>query len=148
MESFVFILEMKNPLRVTNLTIGIAMVILFAVTGQLMRHYYLNEAAPDVERLYRRSRHLLLLVTGLMQGGIGVYITAYQHQLSHKLQWVATILMATGALMLIYAFFYEIPKEIIKTSVSRISMYTLLASAILHLSSSILNQLKSRSNPS
>jgi peptidoglycan/LPS O-acetylase OafA/YrhL len=131
---------MKNPLRLTNLTIGIAVVILFAITGQLMRHYYLNETAPDVERLYRRSRHLYLLLVGLTQGGIGVYIIAHQHKLANKIQWLATGLMTLGSACLIYAFFYEIPQEIIKTPISRIAMYILLASAVLHLGSSLLNQ--------
>jgi uncharacterized membrane protein YoaK (UPF0700 family) len=130
---------MKNPLRFTNLTIGIIVVILFAVTGQLMRHYYNNAEAADVERLYRRSRHLLLLLSGLMQGGIGVYIQAHQHKFSNTLQWVATALMTIGSSSLIYAFFYEIPHEIIKTPISRLAMYILLASAVLHLGSSVLN---------
>jgi hypothetical protein len=139
---------MKNPLRVTNLSIGIAVVILFAITGQLMRHYYLNETAPDVERLYRRSRHLYLLMAGLLQGGIGVYILAHQHRLAHLIQWIATGLMTLASVMLIYAFFSEIPQEIIKTPVSRLAMYTFLASAVLHLGSSILNYYQSKSNPS
>jgi glucan phosphoethanolaminetransferase (alkaline phosphatase superfamily) len=140
---------MKNKLKITNLTIGIAVVILFAITGQLMRHYYLNETAPDVERLYRRSRHLYLLLVGLAQGGIGVYIIAHQHKIAHLIQWLATGLMTLGSACLIYAFFYEIPQEIIKTPVSRIAMYILLASAVLHLGSSLLNQFKqSKSNPS
>jgi hypothetical protein len=130
---------MKNKLRLTNLTIGILVVILFAVTGQLMRHYYHNVDVGDVERLYRRSRHLLLLLSGLMQGGIGVYIQAHQHELSNTLQWVATGLMTIGSLSLIYAFFYEIPQEIIKTPISRVALYILLASAVLHLGSSALN---------
>jgi O-antigen/teichoic acid export membrane protein len=130
---------MKNRLRLTNLTIGIIVVILFAITGQLMRHYYHNAEAGDVERLYRRSRHLLLLLSGLMQGGIGVYIHAHQHKLSNTLQWVATALMTLGSLGLIYAFFNEIPQEILKTPISRLAMYILLASAVLHLGSSVLN---------
>jgi peptidoglycan/LPS O-acetylase OafA/YrhL len=140
---------MKNPLRLTNLTIGIIVVILFAITGQLMRHYYLNETAPDVERLYRRSRHLFLLLAGLTQGGIGVYIIAYQHKLANQMQWLATGLMTLGSACLTYAFFYEIPGEIMQTPISRIAMYLLLASAVLHLGSSVLNQYNpSKSNPS
>lgn len=131
---------MKKYLNITNLFIGIAVVILFAITGQLMRHYYLNETAPDIERLYRRSRHLYLLLAGLAQGGIGVYIVAHQHKLAYLMQWLATGLMTLGSVCLIYAFFYEIPQEIIKTPVSRIAMYILLASAVLHLCSSLLNQ--------
>jgi peptidoglycan/LPS O-acetylase OafA/YrhL len=138
----------KPNLRLTNLTIGIAVVILFAITGQLMRHYYLNETAPDVERLYRRSRHLYILLVGLAQGGIGVYIIAHQNKIANLLQWIATGLMTLGSACLIYAFFYEIPQEIIKTPVSRMAMYILLASAVLHLGSSVLNQYQSKSNPS
>jgi heme A synthase len=139
---------MKNPLRLTNLSAGIAVVILFAVTGQLMRHYYLNETAPDVERMYRRSRHLYLLLVGLTQGGIGVYIIAHKHKLPHVMQWLATGLMTLSTALLIYAFFYEIPQEIIKTPISKIAMYLLLASASLHLGSGILNHYQSKSNPS
>ena len=138
---------MKNPLRLTNLSIGIIVVILFAITGQLMRHYYHNAEAADVERLYRRSRHLLLLLSGLMQGGIGIYIQAHKHKLPNTLQWVATALMTIGSLSLIYAFFYEIPQAIIKTPISRLGMYILLASGVLHLVSSALNHYQSKSNP-
>lgn len=129
----------KNPLRLTNLSIGIIVVILFAITGQLMRYYYHNAEAADIERLYRRSRHLLLLLSGLMQGGIGIYIQSHQHKLSNTLQWLATALMTIGSLSLIYSFFFEIPQEIIKTPISRIGMYILLASVVLHLGSSLLN---------
>jgi uncharacterized membrane protein YoaK (UPF0700 family) len=129
-----------NNLRVTNLAIGIAVVILFAITGQLMRHYYHNADAPDLERLYRRSRHLFLLLSGLAQGGIGIYIQSYQHRLSNKIQWIATVLMALGSFSLAYAFFYEIPNQIIETPVSRFAMYLLLAGVVLHLGSSLPNQ--------
>lgn len=114
-----------------------------------MRHYYLNETAPDVERLYRRSRHLYLLLVGLAQGGIGVYIIAHQNKLANMIQWLATALMTLGSAGLIYAFFDEIPQEISETPVSRAAMYILLASAVLHLGSSMLNEFKqSKSNPS
>lgn len=138
---------MRNPLRTTNLTIGIAVVILFAITGQLMRHYYLNETAPDVERLYRRSRHIYLLLAGLAQGGIGIYIQAYANKLAYSLQWTATAFMTLAASLLTYAFFFEIPQQIIQTNVSRIAMYAMLASVVLHVSSSLINHyLKPKSN--
>jgi uncharacterized membrane protein YsdA (DUF1294 family) len=137
---------MKNPLRFTNLSIGIAVVILFAITGQLMRHYYLNETAPDVERMFRRSRHLYLLLIGLTQGGIGIYIAAYQHKLAHRLQWLATAVMTLSAALLIYAFFYEIPHTIIKTNVSRIALFMLLGSVTIHLGSSVISSFKSKTN--
>lgn len=105
-----------------------------------MRHYYMNETAPDVERLYRRSRHLYLLLVGLAQGGIGIYIKAFEHTLAYIAQWLATLLMTLGSLALVYAFFYEIPDEIVKTPVSRMAMYMLLASAVLHLGSSLIEK--------
>lgn len=136
---------MKNKLSRTNLIVGIMVVILFAITGQLMRHYYHNETAPEVERLFRRSRHLLLLLAGLLQGGIGVYIVAYQHKVLRNLQWVATGLMTLATVLLAIAFFTEIPSEIVKTPISRVSMYLFLGSASLHLVAGILNErLKSR----
>lgn len=133
---------LRNKLQVTNLSIGIAIVILFVVTGQLMRHYYYNADAPDVERLYRRSRHLFLLLAGLGQGGIGVYIQPFQAKLANMIQWLATILMTTGSVCLSLAFFYEIPTQIIETPVSRFGLYLLLAGVSSHLVSFLLNRYK------
>jgi len=130
----------RNKLQLTNLTIGISVVILFAITGQLMRHYYHNADAPDVERLYRRSRHLFLFLAGLAQGGIGIYIEAYTHKLSNLLQCLATALMSLASAFLVYAFFLEIPIEIIETPVSRLAMYLLLASIVFHFGGSMLNR--------
>jgi hypothetical protein len=136
----------KNKLQLTNLTIGIAVVILFAITGLLMRHYYHNAEAPDVERLYRRSRHLFLLLAGLMQGGIGVYITVHQDKYSNVIQWMATGLMTLGSTCLAYSFFYEIPQQVVETSAARMAMYFMLASGVLHLGSGLLNQYKQSKN--
>ena len=137
---------LKSKLQFTNLTIGISVVILFAITGQLMRHYYHNSEAPDVERLYRRSRHLFLLLAGLTQGGIGIYIQAYTHRLSYLLQWLATGLMSLASAFLILAFFYEIPDAIIETPLSRLAMYLLLASIVLHFVGGLLNRYQESKN--
>jgi uncharacterized membrane protein YoaK (UPF0700 family) len=121
---------------------------MFAITGQLMRHYYHNTEAPDVERLYRRSRHLFLLLAGLTQGGIGIYIQPYSSRLLSHLQWLATGLMSLASAFLIYAFFYEIPPVIIRGHFSRLAMYLLLASVVLHFGASIVNgYYESKNNP-
>ena len=139
---------MKSKLQLTNLTVGIVMLILFAVTGQLMRHYYHNADLPDVERLYRRSRHLFLLMAGLTHSGIGIYITAYQHQVANKLQWIATALMFLGSCVLVSAFFYEIPGRIVATPISRLGLYLLLAGAVFHFIGMLVERYRSKSGQS
>jgi predicted MFS family arabinose efflux permease len=129
----------RNYLQITNLILGISILILFAITGQLMRHYYFNVDAPDVERLYRRSRHLFLLMAGLTHGGIGVYIVAHQNKWANLMQWLATALMLMATILLVFAFFYEIPTFIVRTPNAKMGVYLLLAGVSIHFISSLLN---------
>jgi hypothetical protein len=111
-----------------------------------MRHYYFNADAPDVERLYRRSRHLFLLMAGLTQSSIGIYIVAHSHKGANTIQWIATALMTLASACLIFAFFYEIPNYIVPTPVSRVGLYSLLAGAVLHFGSNLLNKFAKNPN--
>jgi len=54
-----------------------------------------------------RSRHIYILLAGLLNLGVGVYFTYWRERWRKVLQLVGSWLMIVATLMLIGAFFYE-----------------------------------------
>jgi FtsH-binding integral membrane protein len=92
--------------------------------------------APDGLRLLYRTRHIFILLAGLLNLGIGIYFS-YGQQLWRKvLQWLGSGLIVTASLLFIAAFFYEPKLENLYTPLSHWGAYTIVAGTFCHLLSS------------
>ncbi len=113
---------------------GVAVVIVFLLTGQYMRIYLDRlDGMPDGFRMIYRTRHIFILLAGLLNVGLGAYFS-YRHQLWRKiLQLVGSSLIVIAPVLFTAAFFYEPTLPGLDTPLSHWGMYTILAGTFFHL---------------
>jgi glucan phosphoethanolaminetransferase (alkaline phosphatase superfamily) len=121
-------------MRLFHLIFGISVVIVFLLTGQYMDiHYHHMVGVPDGLRLLYRTRHIFILLAGLLNLALAAYLT-YRLQLWRKvLQWMGSALIVVASVLFIAAFFYEPKLANLYTPLSHWGTYTILAGTFLHL---------------
>jgi hypothetical protein len=80
-----------------------------------------------------RSRHIYILLASLVHIVLGVYLQMRRETLPKTVQIFASVLLFAGALLLIYAFFYETYTTRHFSDLSRFGLYLSLAGTIFHL---------------
>jgi hypothetical protein len=125
-------------MKTFHIIFGIAMVITFLLTGQYMDRY-LNHlvGTPDFERMLYRSRHIYILLSGLLHVGIGAYFTYRIGRVRITLQLLGSLLIAIASVLFVVAFIYEPPSVSFYTPYSRRAIYLTLTGTLLHLISCI-----------
>ena len=78
---------------------GIAIVIVFLLTGQYMEYIH-NASLPDGPRIY-------LLFSGLINLSIGAYLTYRAAGWRRVLQVIGSVLLTIGPALLLIGFFRE-----------------------------------------
>ena len=125
-------------MRRVHLVFGILVVIAFLLTGQYMDKYYDHlEGMPDGVRMLYRTRHIFILMSGLLNLGIAAYLTTRLGLLHRTLQWLGSALIFTASILFITAFFYEPGLSDLYTPLSHWGTYTISAGAVLHLLSGL-----------
>jgi hypothetical protein len=124
-------------MRPLHLIFGLFLLVAFLLTGQYMNYYYNHMVgAPDGLRLLYRTRHIFILLAGLLNLGIGIYFS-YGRELWRKvLQWFGSGLIVIASLLFIAAFFYEPKLEHLYTPITHWGTYTIVAGMFCHLLSS------------
>jgi hypothetical protein len=124
-------------MRRVHLIFGILVVGIFLLTGQYMDKYYNHLAGfPDGVRMLYRTRHIFILLAGLLNLGLGAYFTPRSRIGPGILQLLGSALIFTASILFIVAFFYEPWLSGLYTPLSHWGTYTILAGTILHLLSS------------
>lgn len=125
-------------MRKLHLIFGIFVLIAFLLTGQYMDKYYNHMVGvPDGIRLLYRTRHIFILLSGLINLGIAAYFT-YRLELRHRVvQLLGSVLILVASLLFIAAFFYEPTLSNLYTPLSHWGTYTILAGIVFHLLSGI-----------
>jgi hypothetical protein len=110
----------------------------FLLTGQYMDKYYNHmDGVPDGTRLLYRTRHIFILLAGLVNLGIAAYFI-FRPQLGRKiLQLLGSALILIASLLFIAAFFYEPGLSNLHTPLSHWGTYTITAGIFLHLLSGV-----------
>lgn len=97
-------------LRRLHLIVGLLGVVVFLLTGQLMKHH--NPPTPglptDVRMMYV-SRHIYLLGTALVNLALGLYFQLRPALWMRTLQWIGSILILVSPILLLVAFLHEPP---------------------------------------
>jgi hypothetical protein len=125
-------------MRAFHLWAGVLAVLVFLITGQVMRHHQPPMAAlPDDVHLMFRSRHIYILAGGLVNLILGIYLHR-EDGWRGRVQLLGSALVFGSPALLIAAFFLE-PKEGLRADTwsSNLGLYSLYAGSILHLVSSI-----------
>src|SRR4051794_21907562 len=91
-----------------HLAIGIILFLLFIITGRLMRIDFPDkgEIAQDF-RLLMRSRHIYILLSGLLHLLLGLYFRWKPDWNARIVQFLASCVLIGSSSMFIAAFFLE-----------------------------------------
>lgn len=91
-----------------------------------------KEIIPQDFRLLMRSRHIYILLSAFIHILLGLYLQIRQEIWQKYVQIFASILLFTGTILLIFAFFYETYTTHGFSQVSRYGLYATLGGTILH----------------
>ncbi len=95
-------------MRKIHLTSGIAMMVIFAITGQYMTHTLdLGITDFDAQRMMYRASHIYLLWAGAINALLGCYWAKVPGQILAKIQLVASALIVLSQAFLLPAFYFE-----------------------------------------
>jgi hypothetical protein len=123
-----------------HLWFGLAIVVVFLLTGQYMDRrldhlMYLS----DGPRMLFRTRHIYILLAGLLNVGLGSYFSYRPETWRKALRLAGSILIVAATLLFIVAFFYEPTLAELKTPLSLAGMIAISTGTFLHLFSSLRN---------
>jgi len=113
-------------------------VIAFLLTGQYMDKYHNHlVGVPDGVRMLYRTRHIFILLAGLLNLGIAAYLTNRLQLWRRVLQLIGSGFIFIASVLFIVAFFYEPKLKELYTPLSHWGTYTIVAGIIFHLLSGI-----------
>ncbi|HEX8844827.1 MAG TPA: hypothetical protein VF791_09305 [Pyrinomonadaceae bacterium] len=95
-------------MKTAHLIVGVIVVVAFLLTGQFMDfHQPKMEELDGGTRMMFRSRHIYILLAGLVNLGIGAYFTYHKEGWRRTLQLIGSCLVIIAPFLLLGAFFYE-----------------------------------------
>lgn len=121
-----------------HLFFGLVVIVIFLLTGQYMDRYFNHlEGMPDGPRMLYRTRHIFILLAGLLNLGLGTYLRIDKTSLRRGLQIFGSVLIVGATMSFISAFFYEPKLTNLETPLSHWGMYAIAAGTLLHVLSGI-----------
>ena len=122
-----------------HLIFGVLVVLVFLLTGQYMdfQEPKVRELTDEGTRMMFRSRHIYLLLAGLINVGVGVYFTYRVARWRKILQIAGSVLILLAPLLMTAAFFYEPTLKGLKRTFTLPAIVALFAGVFLHLFSGI-----------
>jgi hypothetical protein len=116
-----------------HLIFGACVVLAFLLTGQYMDKYHNHLAGmPDGPRLLYRTRHIFILLAGLLNLGIGAYFTYRSETWRRTMQLLGSLLIVAASFLFLIAFFYEPNLTGLHTPLSHWGTYTIATGVLLH----------------
>jgi hypothetical protein len=118
-----------------HLICGVLVVLVFLLTGQYMDFQAppVRELADEGTRMMFRSRHIYLLLAGLVNLGVGLYFTYHRARWRKTLQVAGSALILLAPLLMTAAFFYEPTLRGLKRPFTLPGIVSLFAGVFLHL---------------
>lgn len=110
----------------------------FLLTGQYMDKFHNHLVdLPDAPRLLYRTRHIFILLAGLLNLGIGAYFTYRVPPWRRTVQLLGSVFIFAASFLFLIAFFYEPHLSDLHTPLSHWGTYTISAGALLHVISGV-----------
>jgi hypothetical protein len=121
-----------------HLIFGLLLVIAFLLTGQYMDRFHQHlQSMPDGPRMLYRSRHIYILLSGLINLGIGAYFRYRLTQSRRILQLLGSLLITAASVLSVFAFFREPGLTGLQTPLTHKGIYLIAAGVVLHVLSAI-----------
>lgn len=115
---------------------GLATVLVFLGTGA-----YLAATLPEPDqsthlmRMTYRSAHVYLLLAGLVNLGVGIYLVRAEGGWRRGLQTIGSALLLAAPVLELLAFIYEPPQASLERPLTLSAMVALLSGTLAHLPS-------------
>ncbi len=121
-----------------HLIFGLTVLVVFLLTGQYMdRFLYHLMYMSDGPRMLYRTRHIFILMAGLVHVGIGSYFKYQSTRARRALQITGSILITIAPVVFTIAFFYEPHLEQLHTPLSLAGTIMIAVGTLLHLFSGV-----------
>ena len=121
-----------------HLIFGILVIVIFLLTGQYMDKYLQHLAGmPDGPRMLYRTRHIYILLSGLLNLGIGTYFSYGVTRWRRVLQFLGSGLIVAATALFIAGFFSEPKLAGLETPWSGQGIYLIAYGTLLHLFSGV-----------
>ena len=121
-------------MRRFHIIFGVLVVIAFLLTGQYMDKFYNHLAGmADGPRLLYRTRHIFILLSGLLHLGIGTYFVYRRDRWRWILQLLGSLMITVSSILFIVAFFQEPRLLDLHTPLTHKGMYLIAVGTLLHL---------------
>lgn len=121
-------------MKLAHLIFGIALFVVFTITGQYMRADFPDkEAIPQELRLLMRSRHIYILFSAFVHIALGVYLQLRQPKWQRVVQYAGSVGLFVSSVLLTWAFIAETYSYGKFSEISRFGIYTSLGGVALHL---------------
>jgi D-alanyl-lipoteichoic acid acyltransferase DltB (MBOAT superfamily) len=118
---------------------GVLVILAFLLTGQFMDFHNpkVREMTDEGARMMFRSRHIYILLAGLINLGVGVYFVYWRERWRKRIQMTGSILLIIAPLMMIVAFFYEPTLKGLQRPLTLPAIVALLVGVFFHLFSGV-----------
>lgn len=123
-------------MKTLHRALGVFIVLAFLLTGQVMEFRHAGEM-DDGTRMMFRSRHIYLLLAGLVNLAIGVYFVFWRERWRRVLQLVGSVLIIAAPLTMIGAFFYEPALKGLQRTLTLPAILALFIGVFCHLISGV-----------
>ena len=139
--TLVTLLPTSRAMKRFHLIFGLLLVIAFLLTGQYMDrvHQHLAYMADGPRMLYR-SRHIYILLSGLINLGIGSYFKYRVGTPRRTVQLLGSLFITIASILFVFAFFYEPRLAGLENPLAGKGMYLIAAGVLLHFFSGVNNR--------
>lgn len=124
-----------------HLYFGIIITVVFLISGQYMDRNF--DHLKDMELMKRalfRAGHIYILLFGLINAALGAHLKLSPIKWIKRSQQIASIIIFTATLMVVFGFFNELPAEEIERPITRFSIYMILLGVSIHGLISLIKQ--------
>lgn len=116
-----------------HLIFGFVVIIIFIFTGQYMDKFLQHlDGMADGPRMMYRTRHIYILLSGLLNLGIGAYFSYRATCWRRLLQFAGSALILAATALFITGFFWEPKLAGLETPWSGQGVYLIACGTLLH----------------
>ena len=121
-----------------HLIFGLIVLVVFLLTGQYMDRFHEHlQHTPDGPRMLYRTRHIFILLSGLLHLGIGTYFSFRTQQWRRILQILGSVLITIAPVLFTIGFFYEPHLQGLYAPLSKKGVIMLAVGALMHVVSGV-----------
>jgi hypothetical protein len=117
---------------------GLTVLVVFLLTGQYMHRYHQHLMyMADGPRMLYRTRHIFILMSGLLHVGVGSYFKYRLQTWRRVLQVIGSVLITIAPMLFTIGFFREPTFQELNVPFSLLGMILIAVGALLHLISGV-----------